>query len=128
MIIKQWSLQGQLLNIFQAHEGFIFSLCFNNNTHQLFSRADDRLMKIWKENGNFIQNFPYLNTIGDSAINPLNGDLLTAWADGIFRVFSNKQSRWMSKKALEEYENLCNLTYAQNQEGNKEKKILKKLI
>ena len=121
MIIKQWTLQGQLLNTFQGHEAFIFSLCFNNQTHELFSSGDDRIVKIWKENGNYIQGLPHPNTVWDCTINPLNGDLLTACADGILRVFSNKQNRWMSKNALEEYENLCNLANVQNEEGNEGK-------
>ena len=31
----------------------IFSLYFNDKSHQLFSFDDDRVVKVWKENGNY---------------------------------------------------------------------------
>ena len=38
--------------------------------------------------------------------------ILTACTDGIIRVFSNNEKRWINEKELEEYNNLCNLASA----------------
>ena len=125
--IKQWSFNGQLLNTFLAHEGFIFSLCSNNhNTFEnmlLFSSSDDRSVKVWKSNGGFIQSIPHPNTVWDSTINPMNGDLLTACADNIFRVFTTDTSRSMNTKALEEYNHLCEMANVQNEDENKNDQV-----
>ena len=78
-------------------------MCANQATSQIFTCGDDRVVKVWKENGTFMQNLPHPNTIWDACINQLNGDLLTACADGILRVFSLKKERWMNQEALEQY-------------------------
>ena len=119
--VKEWSFQGQLLNTWTAHEAFIFSMCANQSTSQLFTCGDDRVVKVWKENGTFMQNLPHPNTIWDACINPSNGDLLTACADGILRVFSLKKERWMNQEALEQYNNLCEMANAQNEESEGDK-------
>ena len=129
MEVKEWSFGGQLLNTFQAHESFIFSMCANNATQQIFTCGDDRCVKVWKENGTFQQNLPHPNTVWDACINSSNGDLLTACADTLMRVFSTKKERWMSHEALEQYNNLCELANAQNEEdkGDKQKVEIDKL-
>ena len=119
--VKEWSFQGQLLNTWTAHEAFIFSMCANQATSQIFTCGDDRVVKVWKENGTFMQNLPHPNTIWDACINPSNGDLLTACADGILRVFSLKKERWMNQEALEQYNNLCEMANAQNEESEGDK-------
>ena len=127
--VKEWSFQGQLLNAWTAHESFIFSMCANPATSQIFTCGDDRVVKVWKENGIFVQSLPHPNTIWDACINPLNGDLLTACADGFLRVFSTKKDRWMSQEALEQYNNLCEMANAQSEEteGDKQKVDIDKL-
>ena len=115
--VKEWSFTGQLLNTFMAHDAFIFSMCANKFTKQIFTCGDDRCVKVWKENGTFQQNLPHVNTVWDGCINNLNGDLLTACADGILRVFSNKKDRWMSHEALEQYNNLCEMAGAQDEDN-----------
>ena len=128
MQVKEWSFNGQLLNTFAGHESFIFSVCANNNTRQIFTCGDDRCVKVWKENGTFQQNLPHPNTVWDGCINNLNGDLLTACADGFLRVFSSNRGRWMSHEALEQYNNLCEMANAQNEDsGNKQKVDISKL-
>ena len=128
MHVKEWSLNGQLLNTFTAHESFIFSICANYNTRQIFTCGDDRCVKVWKENGIFQQNLPHPNTVWDGCINNLNGDLLTACADGFMRVFTTKRERWMSHEALEQYNNLCDMANAQNEDsGDKQKVDINKL-
>ena len=128
MQVKEWSFSGQLLNTFTAHESFIFSMCANNKTKQIFTCGDDRCVKVWKDNGVFQQNLPHPNTVWDGCVNYLNGDLLTACADGFLRVFSNQKNRWMSPEALEQYNNLCQLANAQDEESsNKEKVDINKL-
>ena len=99
-LIKQWSLNGQLLNTFNAHEGFIFSIVYNQFTDQLFSCSDDRMAKVWTPTGGFSQSLLHPNTVWDACINPLTGDLLTACADNMLRVFSKDKDRWMPEKAL----------------------------
>ena len=121
MQVKEWSFTGQLLNTFTAHDAFIFSMCANNATHQIFTCGDDRVVKVWKENGTFQQNLPHPNTVWDGCINNLNGDLLTACADGYLRVFSTKKERWMSQEALEQYNNLCEMANMQSDESNGDK-------
>ena len=128
MQVKEWSFTGQLLNTFTAHESFIFSICANNNTRQIFTCGDDRCVKVWRENGTFQQNLPHPNTVWDGCINNLNGDLLTACADGFLRVFSTNKARWMSHEALEQYNNLCEMANAQNEDsGDKQKVDINKL-
>lgn len=126
--VKEWSFQGQLLNAWTAHESFIFSMCANPATSQIFTCGDDRVVKVWKHNGIFLQNLPHPNTIWDACINGLNGDLLTACADGFLRVFSSDQSRWMNSAALEQYNNLCEMANAQTEDsGDKQKVDIDKL-
>ena len=129
MQVKEWSFTGQLLNTFPAHESFIFSICGNNSSNQIFTCGDDRCVKVWREDGTFQQNLPHPNTVWDACINPLNGDLITACADTLMRVFSTKKERWMSHEALEQYNNLCELASAQNDEdkGDKQKVEVDKL-
>ena len=119
--VKEWSFTGQLLNTFTAHEAFIFSMCANYKTNQIFTCGDDHVVKIWKENGTFQQSLPHPNTIWDATINPMNSDLITACADGIMRIFSNKKERWMNAEALEQYNNLCSMANIQSEEGNADK-------
>ena len=128
MQVKEWSFSGQLLNTFTAHESFIFSMCANNFTKQIFTCGDDRCVKVWRENGTFQQNLPHPNTVWDGCVNNLNGDLLTACADGFLRVFSTKKDRWMSHEALEQYNNLCEMANAQEEgSGDKQKVDVNKL-
>ena len=129
MQVKEWSFTGQLLNTFTAHDAFIFSMCANNSSHQIFTCGDDRVVKVWKENGTFQQNLPHPNTVWDACINNLNGDLLTACADGYLRVFSTKKDRWMSQEALDQYNNLCEIANMQSDEsaGDKQKVDVNKL-
>ena len=129
MQVKEWSFTGQLLNTFTAHDAFIFSMCANNSSHQIFTCGDDRVVKVWKENGTFQQNLPHPNTVWDACINNLNGDLLTACADGYLRVFSTKKDRWMSQEALDQYNNLCEMANMQSDEsaGDKQKVDVNKL-
>ena len=128
MQVKEWSFAGQLLNTFTAHESFIFSICANYNTKQIFTCGDDRCVKVWKENGTFQQNLPHPNTVWDGCVNNLNGDLLTACADGFLRVFTTKRERWMNHEDLEQYNNLCEMANAQNEDsGNKQKVDINKL-
>lgn len=115
-IIKQWGLNGMLLNTFNAHEAFIFSICYDQTSNQLFSCSDDKLVKIWTSAGGFLQSLNHPNTVWDAVINPINGDLITACADHMLRVFSYKQERWMPQKALEEYNNLCKMADQQGEE------------
>ena len=125
-LIKQWSLNGQLLNTFNAHEGFIFSIVYNQFTDQLFSCSDDRMAKVWTPTGGFSQSLLHPNTVWDACINPLTGDLLTACADNMLRVFSKDKDRWMPEKALEEYNNLCKMANVQEEgEGGSEVDISK---
>jgi phospholipase A-2-activating protein len=71
---------------------------------------------------------PHPNTVWDGCINNLNGDLLTACADGFLRVFSTNKARWMSHEALEQYNNLCEMANAQNEDsGDKQKVDINKL-
>ena len=126
--VKEWSFQGQLLNAWTAHESFIFSMCANNATSQIFTCGDDRVVKIWRENGVSVQSLPHPNTVWDACINPLNSDLLTACADGYLRVFSMNPERWMSQEALDQYNNLCDMANAQNEDqGDKQKVDIDKL-
>jgi phospholipase A-2-activating protein len=104
-------------------------MCANNSSHQIFTCGDDRVVKVWKENGTFQQNLPHPNTVWDACINNLNGDLLTACADGYLRVFTTKKERWMSQEALEQYNNLCEMANMQSDEsgGDKQKVDVNKL-
>lgn len=117
-LIKEWTLKGQLLNTITGHEGFCFSICFNYSTNQLFSCGDDRIVKIWKHNGAFQQNLLHHNTVWDCAINPINGDLLTACSDCILRIFSNQEARWLPKEAIDEYNKLCSLVEKEEETGD----------
>lgn len=117
-LIKEWTLQGQALNTISGHEGFCFAICFNNETNQLFSCGDDRIVKIWKHDGAFQQNLLHPNTVWDCAVNPINGDLLTACSDCILRIFSNKESRWLPKEAIDEYNKLCSSVEKEEETGD----------
>jgi len=117
-----------IIKTFIAHESFIFSFCVNNNIKQIFTCGDDRCVKVLRENGTFQQNLPHPNTVWDGCINNLNGDLLTACADGFLRIISTNKARWMSHEALEQYNNLCEMANAQNEDsGDKQKVDINKL-
>ena len=115
--VKQWTLDGELIDQFTGHEGFIFRLGFNRNNNMLFSGSDDRLVKTWKNN-KFNQDIFHPNTVWDLTINQVNGDLLTACADGVIRVFSNNPTKWVGQEEIEEYTNLCLLSNKQEEETN----------
>jgi len=115
--IKHWSMDGTLLNELTGHDGFIFRLGYNHELKLLASGGDDKVVKIWK-NETYSQDLFHPNTIWDLAFNKNNNDLLTACADGVIRVFSNSQDRWLGPDQLEEYNNLCLFSNKEETSGN----------
>jgi phospholipase A-2-activating protein len=108
MSIKLWTLSGELVQTITGHDGFIFRLLKRNGL--LFSAGDDKVVKVWK-NGQLHQDLFHPNTVWDMTFDDV-GDLITACADGIARVFTTRIEKWLSQQDLDDYVNMCLLSGA----------------
>ncbi|CAD7931002.1 unnamed protein product [Amoebophrya sp. A25] len=106
-MIKFWSLDGLEMTQLQGHESFVFDICLasGNQTssdfpNKLFSGADDRMLKVWNLDNTAaapLQSILHANTIW--AVSSLaNGDVATACADGVVRVWTTESDRFATEE------------------------------
>lgn len=72
-IIKQWTMDGRLINKLAEHDGFLFTILKKNGI--LFSGGDEKIVKYWK-GSKVLGDLLHPNTVWDLDMDPA-GDLIT---------------------------------------------------
>jgi len=121
-MIKMWSLAGDLINTIVGHEAFIFSISTLPDG-RFISGSDDRTLKVWK-NDTCQQSVNHPGTVWVVRVDQ-DGDILTACADGITRIFSGNPGRKASPEEIEEFRSSSELAAAQGPEGLSEAELAK---
>eukprot|EP00398_MALV-I-01_sp_L67-1_P000986 gene986-338_t len=93
MLVKLWSLDGEAMSTLAGHTAFIFGLDVNSDGSKVYSCGDDHTLKVWDVNSTSIaQSILHAKTLWDVACLP-NGDVATAGADGIVRLWTQDPGR-----------------------------------
>lgn len=103
--VKLWTLDGLETATLAGHESFVFDVCFSQDRKMLFSGGDDRLLIIWKldgPGGQMSQNILHSNTVW-GVINLPSGDVVTACADGVVRVWTQDPDRMAAEDVREAF-------------------------
>ena len=105
-LIKVWSRDGEELQCIQAHTSsevkFIYGLALIPATEELVSCGDDGQVKVWR-GGECVQVLRHPGAV--RAVKAMeNGDLVTACADRVARIWTREEGRMCEAKEREEYE------------------------
>jgi phospholipase A-2-activating protein len=101
--IRFWTLSGQQVGQFQAHDSYIYSLKMSKSG-EMFSSGEDRSVRVWK--GSECQQtitHPAIS-VWDVAVCPENGDIVTGASDRIVRVFTRDISRAADAETTRQFE------------------------
>eukprot|EP00429_Kryptoperidinium_foliaceum_P002024 CAMPEP_0176021228 /NCGR_PEP_ID=MMETSP0120_2-20121206/10303_1 /TAXON_ID=160619 /ORGANISM="Kryptoperidinium foliaceum, Strain CCMP 1326" /LENGTH=776 /DNA_ID=CAMNT_0017354339 /DNA_START=62 /DNA_END=2390 /DNA_ORIENTATION=- len=91
--LKMWSLDGSVMGTFEGHSSFVFDVAHTSDNDSIISASDDCTLKVWSlENYSIKQSILHGATVWQCAVLP-NGDLLSACADNVARVWSRDPSR-----------------------------------
>ncbi|CAG61197.1 uncharacterized protein GVI51_K00121 [Nakaseomyces glabratus] len=99
--IKLLNLEGEIKNVFEGHESFVYCVKHMNNT--LFSCGEDSTVRIWSINGSTKQviRIPAVS-VWNLDLLP-NGDFVICCSDNTIRIFTEDQSRVASKDQLDAF-------------------------
>jgi len=100
--LKVWTLSGELLTEFVGHTRIIFTAAVSPDASLIASGADDNTARVWGVDGRCIQVLEHPGCVWAVAFLP-NGDLVTACADGVARVWTSSEERKSSAEGLEAY-------------------------
>mmetsp|Transcript_16847 Transcript_16847/g.19110 ORF Transcript_16847/g.19110 Transcript_16847/m.19110 type:complete len:770 (+) Transcript_16847:87-2396(+) len=104
--VRQYSLDGKLLATLQnplganGSPGFCFSVTTNSNG-EVLTGNDDCCVRVWAA-GSLIEEIAHPCTVWSVHVLP-NGDIATAGADGLIRVFTRDNSRKAPESVREYY-------------------------
>lgn len=120
--IRVWTLGGDLVYTLSGHTSFVYSLSVLSSG-DIVSAGEDRTVRVWK--GTYCDLFPPTNKLNMKRVDgecsqiiahPAisvwtvssmpNSDIVSGCSDGIVRVFSASEDRWMSQSDLKEYDSL----------------------
>lgn len=101
-LIFLWSYSGDVLQSFEGHNAFIYSVAYNARTGDVLSASEDRTLKVWRD-GTCEQTLMHPATVWSVCALP-SGDVVTASSDGVARVWTQDDQRKASAETLELYE------------------------
>ena len=113
--IKVWTRDGDELHAIDAHTdsgeqaAHVYGLALNPLTDELASCGETGV-KVWRGT-QCVQTLPHPGTVRAVKILP-NGDLITACADRIARIWTRSSTRYASEAARHEYEEMSKLLKA----------------
>lgn len=98
--IIMWSIDGDILNKFEGHENFIYSICIvrqplkpgeeppKNRPYKIVSVSEDKMVKIWDKNAGCLQTIPIQASTLWSVAALDNGNFTVGTSDGFAYLFS----------------------------------------
>ena len=101
--IRFWTLTGQQVGQFQAHDSYIYSLAMSESG-EMFSSGEDRSVRVWK--GSECQQtitHPAIS-VWDVAVCSETGDIITGASDRVVRVFTRDEDRAADAETSRQFE------------------------
>lgn len=114
--VKVWTLDGMCLQTMQGHTALVYSVAVNDKGTLIASGSEDNTARLWNLNGECLQVIEHPGCVWGVAFLP-NGDLVTACADGVARVWTQEEGKVASREVIKSYEH--NLNRRKEQEGGK---------
>lgn len=114
--LKVWALSGELLTQLIGHTRIIFTAAVSPDASLIASGGDDNTARVWGLDGTCIQVLEHPGCVWAVAFLP-NGDLVTACADGVARVWTKSEERKSPAEGLEAF----NATLVAYKESSKPK-------
>ena len=105
--LKVWTLDGACLQTMQGHGALVYSVAVNDKGTLIASGSEDNTVRLWNLNGECLQVIEHPGCVWGVAFLP-NGDLVTACADGVARVWTQEEGRMASREVVSSYENYLN--------------------
>jgi phospholipase A-2-activating protein len=90
--LKVWTLSGELLTELIGHTRIIFTAAVSPDASLIASGGDDNTARVWRVDGTCIQVLEHPGCVWAVVFLP-NGDLVTACADGVARVWTRNEER-----------------------------------
>jgi phospholipase A-2-activating protein len=100
--LKVWTLSGELLTELVGHTRIIFTAAVSPDASLIASGGDDNTARVWGLDGACIQVLEHPGCVWAVAFLP-NGDLVTACADGVARVWTKSEERKAPAEGLEAF-------------------------
>ncbi|KAI9894568.1 MAG: hypothetical protein M1814_001922 [Vezdaea aestivalis] len=102
-MIRLWTLTGNQISQFQAHESFIYSI-ITLPSGEIASAGEDRALRIWK-GSTCVQTITHpAISIWCVAVCAENGDIVSGASDRIARVFTRDPSRFAPEEVLNAFD------------------------
>jgi phospholipase A-2-activating protein len=99
-MLKTWTLQGDCVFEIQAHTNLVYSLVLTKSG-EIVTSSEDKTVKIWKD-GQLVQTIEHPACVWKVALLD-NGDLATACADSIARVFTRSSERIAEAEIIQSF-------------------------
>eukprot|EP00163_Fabomonas_tropica_P012417 TRINITY_DN2370_c0_g1_i1.p1 TRINITY_DN2370_c0_g1~~TRINITY_DN2370_c0_g1_i1.p1 ORF type:complete len:743 (+),score=154.80 TRINITY_DN2370_c0_g1_i1:1663-3891(+) len=99
--IRLWSLEGDVVQTLTGHASFVFNLAYNQSSGELVSCGEDNTVKVWRD-GECVATIEHPNSVWDVETLP-NGDIVSACADGIVRVWTRESARVADQATIESF-------------------------
>jgi phospholipase A-2-activating protein len=100
--LKVWALSGELLTELVGHTRIIFTAAVSPDAALIASGGDDNTARVWKLDGTCVQVLEHPGCVWAVVFLP-NGDIVTACADGVARVWTMNEERRASAEGLEAF-------------------------
>jgi len=88
--LKTWTLQGDCVHEIPAHSNLVYSVIVTPSG-EIVTASEDRTVKVWRD-GNLVQTIEHPACVWKVAVLS-NGDLVSACADCVARVFTRAEDR-----------------------------------
>lgn len=88
-LIRVWSFDGELLEVFTGHKANITSVNFSNDGQRIVSTSEDKTARVWTRTGDelLVCNGHYAPVI-DAVFSPDGNEIVTGSADDTLRVWN----------------------------------------
>ena len=98
--LKIWTLSGELVTEMVGHTRIIFTAAVSPDSSVIASGADDNTARVWRVDGTCLQVLEHPGCVWAVTFLP-NGDLVTACADGVARIWTRNEERKATADGLE---------------------------
>ena len=115
--VKVWTMDGHCVQTCEGHEAIIYTVAVSKDSTLIASGSEDNTVRIWNLNGECLQVIRHPACIWGVCFLS-NGDLVTACADGVARVWSLTDSRKASDDVIAAFEAQVDMTLSKPEQGN----------
>ena len=100
--LKVWSLAGECIAEMVGHTGIVYAVSVSPDASTVVSGAEDNTARVWGMDGQCVQVIEHPGCVWATTFLP-NGDVVTACADGVARVWSRGEERRAADVVMEVY-------------------------